>query len=1031
LESFSGFPIEDKEHRVLIPNRADLSPKGPFTLELWIKPKPELDEKYPQAFLLDKKYVAQTDYQMTLGKASRDGERTLSVNLGFGEDSESWHAKSFKFAPGVWHHVAFTYDGRGDGRFYIDGLPSGGERKNGRESIAAGSHPLSIGDRIGSNYHGFPGFIDQVRISRGVLEFQRIRVAQASDRTCFVRMESPVMLRFVVTNLQRTPLAEASVKISLNGLAEQNTKISQLASGGTTTIDYPLDTSVRPDAYHVLCQVDVPGPEPYQSIEESPIRIVQRRPPFRFPVLMWGGYSPENALKEMARLKECGFNHVLGVGANGEKIWEAGKPTEAANPEVIASTKHMLDEALANDMTIVGHLSPAHKLNEKYQRVARDGKPLSPQNPSTCGLFPEVQAFCENVGASVAQTYGEYPAFQAALLHTEVRDHAEPCFHPHDLEAFRKATGLEVPENVGSRRGVSFTKLPDFPANHVIPDNDPLYVYYRWYWKSGDGWNGLNTALNRGLKSTGRKDFWTFHDPAARVASVYGSGGDVDTLSQWTYSYPDPIRIAVATDELMAMAGGAAHAQNVMKMTQIIWYRNQTAPIPKNSNEALPYRADWEREQPDAPFITIAPMHLREAFWTKIARPIKGIMYHGWQSLVGNETGSHYCYTNSETRQELARLVREVVEPLGPTLLQTPGVKSDVAFLESFASEMFAGRGTYGWCGTWMGDAYHVLLYAHLQPEIVFDETIQERGLEGYRVLVMADCDVITQTMLEKIKAFQAQGGIVVGDERTTPAITPDICLKSYKRTAHNKEDKAALQAIAAKLREQLDTRYTRPVDSTNPDVIPYLRRHRQADYVFLVNDHREYGQYVGQHGIVMENGLPSQATVAIHRPEGFVYDLVHHHEVAARHEKEQLLLDVDLGPCDGDVYLVASKAIDRVRIEVPATIERGGKAACQITVADASGQPIEAIVPLQVTIRDSEGRRAEFSGYHAAVDGKTSIPLDIAANDRIGVWQIEVQDLASGRTAVERFRIPGPEPWPPVKKPLSKELANPEQPQG
>ena len=34
-------------------------------------------------------------------------------------------------------------------------------------------------------------------------------------------------------------------------------------------------------------------------------------------------------------------------------------------------------------------------------------------------------------------------------------------------------------------------------------------------------------------------------------------GGDVDVISQWTYSYPDPLRINVATDELFAMAKGA------------------------------------------------------------------------------------------------------------------------------------------------------------------------------------------------------------------------------------------------------------------------------------------------------------------------------------------------------------------------------------------------------------------------------------------------------------------------------------------
>ena len=139
--------------------------------------------------------------------------------------------------------------------------------------------------------------------------------------------------------------------------------------------------------------------------------------------------------------------------------------------------------------------------------------------------------------------------------------------------------------------------------------------------------------MDHGLKAAaGRADLWTFHDPAVRVASVYGSGGG-RYLSQWTYSYPDPIRIAVATDELLAMAAGGPPRQQVMKMTQIIWYRGQTAPIAKPNNPPA-YQAPWEIDQPDAPFITIAPMQLREALWTKIARPIKGIMYHGWQSLL-------------------------------------------------------------------------------------------------------------------------------------------------------------------------------------------------------------------------------------------------------------------------------------------------------------------------------------------------------------------------------------------------------------
>ena len=187
----------------------------------------------------------------------------------------------------------------------------------------------------------------------------------------------------------------------------------------------------------------------------------------------------------------------------------------------------------------------------------------------------------------------------------------------------------------------------------------------------------------------------------------------------------------------------------------------------------------------------------------------------------------------------------------------------------------------------------------------------------------MPDCDVITQSMAERIKTFQAKGGIIVGDDNLAPAIKPDIRLTPYQRTGRNNKDKAALQAIAAELRRQLDQRYSRAVDSSSPEVIPYLRRYHQTDYVFLVNDRREYGQYVGHHGRVMENGLPSQAVVAINRPSGFVYDLLGSRQVAARQENGRLLVDANLGPCDGRLYMVSSQAVDRVRIESPTTIAR------------------------------------------------------------------------------------------------------------
>lgn len=1026
LESFRGWPEEDVPHQAIAANTPRLTPKGAFTIEMWICPRPELDD-YGQAFLMDKKYIDHTDYQLTLGPPDGLGQRVLFMRLGFGADTETYGSRPVRYEPGEWRHIAFTYDGAGTGRFFVDGTAAGEKANPARGAIAPGRRPLYLADRVGSYYYGFPGLIDQVRICDGALEFRAAGFEVVSMRRVFVRMEQEAALEFVLSNKLRTPLAGARAQVSLGAPRAEEIALPELPSGARHVIRYVLDTTLRPDTYRLRVAVEMPGERPYRSSEEFPVTIVARETPHKMPVVMWGA-----GLGEVDRLKDLGFTHAIGVPADFGAIWEAGQPTDAIAPERVPGVYEQLDYALANGIGAVAGLSPGRwaRGKEEFRRVGPDGSHAGRED--VCGLFPEIQAFCYNVGASVARTFGPHPALQSALIHTEVRGESATCYHDHDREAFRNFAGFDIPEGIAGMRGTPYANIPDFPADRVIPDDHPMYVYYRWLWSRGDGWNALHTALHDGLKSTGRRDLWTFHDPAVRAASVYGSGGDVDVLGHWTYSYPDPIRIGLCTDDLLAMAAGAARPdQQVMKMTQIIWYRSQTAPEPGEEarvqhadfidQDTRPrgtgavdaegrYQAAWEREIPDARFITIAPMHLREAFWTKISRPITGIMYHGWQSLVDTTSHSSYRYTHPETRHELRRLVRTVVEPLGPTLAQVPDRPADVAFLHSFASQMFARKGTWGWNTGWIGDAYLIMMYAHLQPEIIYDETIERRGLDGYKVLVLVDCDVLTQTAVNRIKAFQNAGGIIIADEHLTPALQPDILLESHPRPKEADQARALLQQKAAALRAELDPHYTRHVQASTPDIITRARTYGAADYVFAVNDLREFGDYVGHHGLVMENGLPTSATLNINRTGVVVYDLVSHREVRAHGGGNTVTVDLDFGPCEGRLLMVTSQIVDAVRIEAPQAAAPGASITIRVTVVDTEGEPLYAIVPVRVELLDPHGRAAEFSGYYGAKDGRVEITALLAANDVPGLWRLRATELASGREASAYMRVAGGE---------------------
>ena len=177
------------------------------------------------------------------------------------------------------------------------------------------------------------------------------------------------------------------------------------------------------------------------------------------------------------------------------------------------------------------------------------------------------------------------------------------------------------------------------------------------------------------------------------------------------------------------------------------------------------------------------------------------------------------------------------------------------------------------------------------------------------------------------------------------------------------------------------------------------------SDYVFVVNDHREFGDYVGQHGLVLDNGLPSDTTLTLHRT-GHVYDLTHSREVRADAESGALCWPVSLGPCGGGVFLVTPEPIAELRVAVPESVVRGASAKCSLTVVGADGTPISAVVPMRVDIADPAGRLAEFSGYYGARDGRIDLGLDIATNDSTGVWTLHARDLASGLEATRFFRV-------------------------
>lgn len=990
LECFPGFPVDPTRHAAVTSAKPALSPKGAFTLEMWVKPKAEFMPQL-RCYLLDKKYVNHTDYQWQLMEES-GGQRRMMVTLGFGSESKMMHSEPLKFTADTWQHLAFTYNGAGTGKFYFNGTAAGGTSYPGYGPVVTGAKPLSIGDRIGSNYGGFPGIIDEVRICDGMLSFERVALQITSSRQVWRRLEASKPVEIQCTNLQRQVLKDARLVVDFGGKTE-TFQLPELAPGTPHTVKFSVNTALKAEKYKMNARLEAGD---YATEQGAEFQLVPRLAP-RMPVIMWGG-GPE----EMDRMKDIGFTHFIGLRPDVMDTWTQKKPMPAGRPEVIEASRRDLDAALANGLEVVASISPGRDLaeNPKYQRVDRAGKPYS--RAAICASLPEFPSFFQNVGTSVAKAYGDHPAFTTALLDTEVRDASQPSFNPVDVENYRKFANADIPAEVVFRSGVEWTKLKDFPADRVVEDDHPILKYYRWFWTVGDGWNALHTALHKGVKSSGRRDLWTFFDPAVRQPSISGAGGGVDVLSHWTYTYPDPQKIGLCADQLFAMSAASGRNQQVMKMTQLIWYRSQTAPInPKAPNDPVP----WDDHDTDAAYITIAPMHLKEALWTKIARPIQGIMYHGWQSLVPTRSVSGYRFTNPSTAPVLKQLLHEVIEPLGPTLMAIPDERSEVALLESFTSQMFARRGGYGSNIGWAADVWLALQHAHVQTDILYEETVlQKNGLSGRKFLVMPNCDVLTKSTVARIQEWQKKGGKIIADDTLCPGLKADILLATFKREKKADADKAKVLDLAKTLGSHALPQKAR---CDNPEIIVRTRKFGDALYVFVVNDHRENGTYVGQRNLVMENGLPSRGTVGVKSDTANVYDLTGTQFILPkRGDDGTLSWPVELGPCDGRIFMVLPKPLLGIKLDAEESATVGNTARVNVRITTTQDAPTKAVIPVRITIRDASGKTAEGSGHYAAENGIVELDLNLAPNEDPGTWEIRVKELASGMEAVKWMTV-------------------------
>ena len=871
----------------------------------------------------------------------------------------------------------------------------------------------------------------------------------ADGRTAFVRGEEDARFALAFANLSAEALSEPKFvfeQTDADGrtVARQELRLASVESKGTREIHPRIETRLRPGRGKLKATFTGKD-ERGNAIRKEYVFDYGIGPRFarRMPVIHDGYWkiwtsdigklqrTDTNVIETWAA--NFGYTHLSGNTARFRDSEWPGLPSlkgkwaremiRTYDQFVLSGIQRWTGMFLQCDTNWVGRTTD--------EFLARDTTGAPTKGPHKKTQYehgePAAQAYMRLEAKREAEIYAAHPALTGMISMSERRDVFVPGYGGGEERRYEVETGRKIPEVVRKHAARTFDEklAAQYYPDGIVDDDDPILSYYRWYWAGGDGWpdtvNAANDGFREALPASKKGNFDLVWEPAVRCPPLWGCGTAAEMINQWCYAYPEPLNIAGPSEECFAMAEGHP-GQRVMMSNQIIIYRVYVAP----DGMKIDNPPKWSTDFPKARFPGVPPDVLMESTWAMIAKPVEAIKFHGWGCIYDTGNEDFYVYTNPEVATSHSRMLKEIIAPLGPTLLDLKRVSPDVAVLESFTTAIFGHTGNIGW--GWTAPSITFAQRARLDPKVVYEEKVlSPGGLDGVKVLYLPQCNYLTKKVAAAVRDFQAQGGIVVADAKLPKALKADITVpevsfdppptldgdeqvskleaelnRNAKSTAHAKTRRAKELMVlnADNLRKALAGRYEPFADSSSAELVTFNRQWGDVPYLFVVNDKRDFGDYVGPWGRLMEKGQPYEGWVTVRDPGkrvAAVYELSKGGEVPFRREGGKVRVDVKFTTCDGRLFAFLPAKIDALQAKASARVTRGEEIVVALIVADSNGKPIPAILPIEIRVYDAAGKELDGAGYLAAKDGKCRVTVLTNLNDAKGDYTVVCKDRASG----------------------------------
>ncbi len=616
-------------------------------------------------------------------------------------------------------------------------------------------------------------------------------------------------------------------------------------------------------------------------------------------------------------------------------------------------------------------------------------------------------------------------------------------FRPATMEMAKTRFGLDLykwferPEKDRLRAVPPFGRLaPSMggippPVDGIVPLNDPLYAFMRW-WHSDQA--GNEVFLNDRVATIIRRHApWikTIGEPALRRPAVRAFKAQ-DILDEWFY-YENPL-IAISTQEKLAAAARGTGTR-IAGQPQFLFKAGKAAPF-----KAMP-----------------TPHLFREAMWLCLSRPLYRFDLWGMQKALHPEKGAlaqealnaeldrrlegkERNYENvkavvstrgehsdislfiPELRAEIGRMLNEVVHPLGALLPVWRNRTRKMALYISFAGQLHSET---RWLQT--PPFMEALPYPY---DVLYDQDFEDNPdvLKDYQVVFLHECAAVTAAAAPQLERFGRRGGLFLADGRyrggldnvvviedggMTPAVEARMRDKHFELLhlygdIRHPQYIEGMEQIAAELRidpapfdsvlTQVEARLKPEISVANRHVRLNLLEASGASYLVAVNDLRTTGEHFGAYHRVLEKGLPLNGVrFGMHLPLGNVaYELLRCQEVSVRNAEFYL----DLPPAGGAIVIFLPERLTTLRLVMPPRISQGEVAAIHAELRGESGQSAPGIIPCKLDIIRPDGSVDSLSHHGAIKKGTFAFELPIPLNAPAGVWHVTIRELASGMTA-------------------------------